>query len=171
VDDKLYTKYTSYTYLNCSAPYNSDFALADGGCTAIFACDNYDGVALTGLQIKSAFDYMHDFDGVGICGSAYFDNGCHITTDYCYGCITTVDDVSYAPDVCERRSKLKDRDVLEVPSPNMSKDLETAIALQRRVPPTVPQASCEPWQVGGDVDGLGVFVGGNFFIFCSSKQS
>lgn len=79
--------------------------------------------------------------------------------------------MSYAPDVCERRSKLKDRDVLEVPSPNMSKDLETAIALQRRVPPTVPQASCEPWQVGGDVDGLGVFVGGYFFIFCSSKQS
>lgn len=83
-DNFLYENYTSLTYVPCSSGDP-----ADQGCTAIYACGSgkasmtttsYEGVALTGAQIKAAFAQMYNggYD-VTKCGSAYFSNGCHVS--------------------------------------------------------------------------------------------
>ncbi|KAH8678326.1 hypothetical protein BX600DRAFT_545929 [Xylariales sp. PMI_506] len=86
-ENRVYTAYTSYTYTNAEDAINIVLG-ADDGCAAIFTCDtdaDY-AVGMAGWAIIQAFDYMYANDGVDTCGSAYFDNGCHITANACSDC-------------------------------------------------------------------------------------
>ena len=45
---------------------------------------------MTGQQILNAFWYLYSVDGIGVCGSIYLDNGCHLTVNACDLCQGTV---------------------------------------------------------------------------------
>ena len=80
----LYTKYTSY--VQTAAGFDGEWL--GWSCAAMFTCDNNTMYALgmMGQQILNAFRYLYSSDGVGICGSIYMDNGCHLTINACDDC-------------------------------------------------------------------------------------
>lgn len=73
--------------INTDDPINVAFG-ADDGCAAIFTCDTDEAYAtgMAGWAIIDAFDYMYANDGIGTCGSADFDNACHLTVNACSDC-------------------------------------------------------------------------------------
>lgn len=80
----LYTEYTSY--VQTAGGFDGEWL--GWGCAAMFTCDNATMYAhgMMGQQILNAFRYLYSSDGVGICGSIYMDNGCHLTVNACDEC-------------------------------------------------------------------------------------
>ncbi|KAI1130595.1 meiotically up-regulated gene family-domain-containing protein [Nemania abortiva] len=76
-ENRVYTAYTSYTYLG-----------GLDGCTATFTCnsDAEYAVGMAGWAIIQAFDNLFANDKVKVCGSSYLSNGCHVTVNACSDC-------------------------------------------------------------------------------------
>ena len=89
----LYKTQTSYILPSgVDSTSNGLFQSADSGCVALWTCDSEAeyAVGMTGAQIKAAFDYLYQVDGIQICGSSYLSNGCYVTTNRCVDCVPSV---------------------------------------------------------------------------------
>lgn len=58
----------------------------------MFTCDTDKAYAqgMMGRQILDAFAYLYGKDRVGICGSIYIANGCHLTVNACDMCVDSI---------------------------------------------------------------------------------
>ena len=81
----LYTQYTSYVHVSDDT-FSGKWL--GWGCTAMFECDSKEAYAkgMMGQEILNAFEFLYSRDDVGVCGSLYMDNGCHLTVNACGSC-------------------------------------------------------------------------------------
>ena len=83
-----YTRYTSY--VDTVDGFKGEWL--GWGCAAMFKCDTTEAYAngMTGQQILNAFTYLYAEDGVGVCGSIYMANRCHLTVNACDSCESSI---------------------------------------------------------------------------------
>ncbi|KAM0805555.1 hypothetical protein BDR22DRAFT_830642 [Usnea florida] len=83
-----YTHYTSYVHT--TGGFKGEWL--GWGCAAMFTCDSDTAYAkgMTGQQILNAFWNLYNMDGIGVCGSTYLENGCHLTVNACDMCEGTI---------------------------------------------------------------------------------
>ena len=83
-----YTRYTSY--VDTVDGFKGEWL--GWGCAAMFTCSTTEAYArgMTGQQILNAFTYLYAEDGVGVCGSIYMANGCHLTVNACDSCMSSI---------------------------------------------------------------------------------
>ncbi|KAH7163397.1 hypothetical protein B0J13DRAFT_35988 [Dactylonectria estremocensis] len=84
-DDFIYTEFASY-YTRIKKGIIIVATFGQAGCVVEYDCDDWSQGGMNGKQIKDAYQYMKDNDGVSKCGTNYLSNTCHVTSNYCTNC-------------------------------------------------------------------------------------
>ncbi|KAK7409426.1 hypothetical protein QQX98_008387 [Neonectria punicea] len=84
-DDFIYTEFASY-YTRIKKGIIIVATFGQAGCVVEYDCDDWAQGGMTGKQIKDAYQYMKDNNGVNKCGTNYLSNTCHVTSNYCTNC-------------------------------------------------------------------------------------
>ncbi|KAF5664464.1 hypothetical protein FHETE_7055 [Fusarium heterosporum] len=81
----IYTEFASYfSVIEDNAL--TFFTLGTAGCEVEYDCSDWSKGALTGKQIYDAYESMTKLGYFDDCGTAYLDNTCRVTANYCLNC-------------------------------------------------------------------------------------
>ncbi|KAF5020652.1 hypothetical protein F66182_7308, partial [Fusarium sp. NRRL 66182] len=84
-DDFIYTEFASY-YSRVKKGFIIVASFGQAGCVVEYDCDDWAQGGMNGKQIKDAYQYLKDNNGVNKCGTNYLSNTCRVTANYCTNC-------------------------------------------------------------------------------------